>query len=92
MSLQDLEQASCGESHPLFDLKLVQQIKRKVAMKHHSDKNGDMCSELYQSFNSKVDELLKPTKSPEGWSRWQEALNAERNAAYKFLLSMEGHV
>lgn len=90
VSLQNLQQASLCISYPMILLgpkgtRLVEQIKRKVGMKNHSDKVGGSsaaCS-IYHQFNGRADEILKPTKTSdlEGPLKYQQALTMEREAA-----------
>lgn len=93
VSWQDLQQASTSILHPqiLIDdegTKLVKQIKRKVARNNHADKVASIpqSCEIYHRFNSRVDELLKPTRSPEGFLKYQNALCMEREAAGQCML------
>lgn len=93
VSWQDLQQASTSILHPQKLLgdegtKLVKQIKRKVARNNHADKVASISEscEIYHRFNSRVDELLKPTRSPEGFLKYQNALCMEREAAGQCML------
>lgn len=93
VSWQDLQQASSSPLYPQIligdeSTKLVKQIKRKVALNNHADKVASMSKscEIYHRFNGRVDELLKPGRSPEGLLKYQHALCMEREAAGQCLL------
>ena len=87
VSWQDLQQASSCISYPMILLgekgtRLVEQIKRKVGLKNHSDKVAgvSLACDVYQRFNGRVDDILKPIKSSdlEGLLKYQQALVLER--------------
>ena len=96
VSWQDLQQASTSTLYPQIligdeSTKLVMQIKRKVARNNHADKVASMSQlcEIYHRFNGRVDELLKPGRSPEGLWKYQNALCMEREAAGQCMLWLQ---
>ena len=93
VSWQDLQQASTGIFPPQILLgeegtNLVKHIKRKVAMRNHTDKVANFAEscDIYQRFNGRVDDILKPIRSSEGFWKYQTALYLEREAAGQCLL------
>jgi len=74
--------------HPLLGidgLQLLSRIKRQVALKFHSDKSVGVESDAYKQFNSRVDELSKATGDYIGWTRYNQMLDVEIDAARQYL-------
>lgn len=88
----DVLHQSCSQPptilHPLSGidgLQLLSRIKRQVALKFHSDKSVGVESDAYKQFNSRVDELSKATGDYIGWTRYNQMLDVEIDAARQYL-------
>ena len=63
-------------------LQLLSHVKRKVGLRFHSDRSTGTESDVYKHFNSRVDELSKPTR---GWARYNQILDEELEAASQYV-------
>lgn len=96
ISIHTLYAASCQPPtqricHPLGGkegLQLLSHVKRKVGLRFHSDRSTGVESDVYKQFNSRVDELSKPTKGPRGWTRYNQMLDEELEAACQYVHHM----
>lgn len=84
--LLDLQQLVDAKTcHPLTNLETVRKIKRKVAKAHHPDKVGADAKDMYQTFNARVDELLKPGVDETAWLNFNKVLELEVVEAVDYL-------
>ena len=88
----DVLHKSCSQPqtilHPLsgiYGLQLLSRIKRQVALKFRSDESVGVESDAYKQFSSRVDELSEVTGDYIGWTRYNQMLDVEIDAARKYL-------
>ena len=93
ISINTLYAASCQPPtqricHPFAGkegLQLLSHVKRKVGLRFHSDRSTGVESDVYKQFNSRVDEMSKATRGPGGWTRYNQMLDEDLEAARQYV-------
>lgn len=80
---------SAKTSAPLCSQPTVSKIKKAVAAHFHPDKGRPSNPTMYQIFNAKCDDLLKPSYDTESWKMFNQVIDSEVKEAQSFLSGRE---